>query len=336
MSRPTAVHYLLLCCAIALLPLTPASAGETCGGPGTCIDGAYCDSLRCYAPDSTVSQLFCSCQLLDPDCGLGECVGNSYCEPAGCGNPQCYFADSFLSLALCSGIPLDENCNLTSVEGCTAPPPEMHVWWTFDETSGSTAADIIGNHDGTHVNGPLPWPGMVAGALLFDGIDDHVKAPQLAQHRYDQLTLDAWIKIDRVEADAFYPIVSFGSGTYVLGVSGDELVFATQPSPSSFAYFTNAANLQEQVWIHVAVTADPASEQVVFYVNGQAVQTYSTYQVNPSYGGPNDVWNVGTNGYQSHFFDGMIDEVEIFERPLGSGEIRKIFEAGPSGKCKPR
>ena len=29
--------------------------------------------------------------------------------------------------------------------------------------------------NGTHVNGPVPMPGMVAGGLSFDGVDDYVE-----------------------------------------------------------------------------------------------------------------------------------------------------------------
>ena len=35
------------------------------------------------------------------------------------------------------------------------------------------------------------------------------------------------------------------------------------------------------------------------------------------------------------FFEGVIDEVEIFNRALDEAEIRAIYEAGSAGKCKP-
>ena len=34
-------------------------------------------------------------------------------------------------------------------------------------------------------------------------------------------------------------------------------------------------------------------------------------------------------------FDGLIDEVEIFNRALDALEIQAIFDAGSAGKCKP-
>lgn len=35
------------------------------------------------------------------------------------------------------------------------------------------------------------------------------------------------------------------------------------------------------------------------------------------------------------YFDGLIDEVEIFTRALGASELQAIFNAGSAGKCKP-
>ena len=65
--------------------------------------------------------------------------------------------------------------------GCVAPPPNMAAWWPLDELAGPTAVDIAGfPTNGTHVNGPTPAPGMVAGALSFDGANDYVNVPDLS------------------------------------------------------------------------------------------------------------------------------------------------------------
>lgn len=324
---------------LALCILVPQAYGlDTCGGPGTCIGGSYCDDSVCYLPESNVSKLFCQCQLLDPECGLGFCEGIHYCESSLCGDPVCYDANHFLSLALCSGIPLDNSCQLTSVEGCTAPPPDMVVWWNFDETAGPTAADTMGNNHGTHQNGPLPWPGQVANGLLFDGIDDGVLAPRVDPHSYHNLTLDAWIRLDVTGADLIHPIVHYGahmgaSVEYSFFVDGDELFFATQVQSMSFAIPSSGANLQPHVWHHVAVTADTAKGEVLFYVDGQVVSSYNQYVATGSHLIPGQAWKVGYL-HNDLFFDGMIDEVEIFERPLRAWEIRALYNAGPAGKCK--
>ena len=63
---------------------------------------------------------------------------------------------------------------------CVAPPPMMEAWWPLDELAGPTAADIAGfPTNGTHINGPTPTAGMVAGGLGFNGVNNYV---QVANH----------------------------------------------------------------------------------------------------------------------------------------------------------
>ena len=49
------------------------------------------------------------------------------------------------------------------------PPPGIIAWWSLDETSGSTAADRLGNFLAAYDNGPVPAAGEVRGALRFNG-----------------------------------------------------------------------------------------------------------------------------------------------------------------------
>jgi hypothetical protein len=35
------------------------------------------------------------------------------------------------------------------------------------------------------------------------------------------------------------------------------------------------------------------------------------------------------------YFEGCIDEVELFDRVLSPAEVQSIFDAGPYGKCRP-
>ncbi len=317
-----------------------ASLDERCNviedkgcGPGYCIGDSFCDDCLCYAPDTNISKLFCQCELLDPSCGLGECVGGAYCEGPFCPFPVCYIPSSPISMGMCGGVALDDDCNPIPVPGCVVPPSDMHCWWPFDETSGTTASDIIGSHHGTHFNGPVPTTGMVAGALNFDGVNDFVSAPVGGMHNYHNLTIDAWIKPDVIGPDQ--AIVEYGSFIYGLILEGDELRFYTQPNPLSFAPISLNANIQAGVWTHVAVTAEVVGTggSMRWYVNGNLIHLNSFYTANYSYYSPTWTWEIGGGG-GSNSFNGLIDEVEIFERALSETEIQAIVAAGPAGKCK--
>ena len=49
--------------------------------------------------------------------------------------------------------------------------------WRLDETSGATAVDSAGGHNGTLTNGPSWSSGQFEGALDFDGVDDFIDVP---------------------------------------------------------------------------------------------------------------------------------------------------------------
>ncbi|MFL6196554.1 MAG: LamG domain-containing protein [Thermoanaerobaculia bacterium] len=300
-------------------------------GPGYCVGDSFCDSCACYAPEAPISQVACRCRLMDPSCGLGECVGNgAYCEGPFCPAPVCYAPSSPISQVLCQGAVLGRDCTLGP--SCTPPPWGMKAWWPFDETAGTTAQDIVGGNHGTHQNGPVPTAGKVAYGLSFDGVNDYVNAPAVTTHDYVNLTVDAWIYPRSTNADG-RTILDWGGLTYRLILEGDELRFVTQPNPLSYAPLSTNANIPLGTWTHVAVVADNAAHQIRFYVNGNLVSTFTQYTANYSYMLPGWAWTIGGVPGED-YFDGIIDEVEIFERVLAQSEIQAIVNAGPGGKCK--
>src|SRR5207245_1784631 len=86
---------------------------------------------------------------------------------------------------------------------CVPAPPAMAGWWTLDETSGTTSADIIGPNDGTWMGTPTPVLGEVAGALQFNGTTDFVEVPSSTSLNFGpatggvlgDLSIDAWINV---------------------------------------------------------------------------------------------------------------------------------------------
>ncbi|MDH3589124.1 MAG: DNRLRE domain-containing protein, partial [Gammaproteobacteria bacterium] len=68
--------------------------------------------------------------------------------------------------------------------------------WKLDETSGTTAVDSVGGHDGTLTNGPAWVAGQIDGALDFDGSNDLVSIPHHAIFTQVPMTVSAWFKLN--------------------------------------------------------------------------------------------------------------------------------------------
>lgn len=238
-----------------------------------------------------------------------------------------------------------------SCGGCITPPADMVAWWPFDETSGLTAQDISGvNNLGTHVNGPTPNTGIVAGALCFDGVNDYVQVADHTEVNFlgdcsndaaEAFTIDAWVRTTQSSGLAVildkrsigpvgYHLFLFnGRLGFQMAVPGS---FTNFVAPASGAQFVNVANGS---WNLVTVTATRCrGGQGRLYVNGNLVQSFV-----PLVGGLNNPakLNIGRRdpAFGASSFRGCIDELEMFKRALSNTEVMALFNAGSKGKCKP-
>jgi len=238
---------------------------------------------------------------------------------------------------------------------CVQPPSGMVAWWPLDETSGTTAADIAGfPNNGTHVNGPTPVSGKVAGALRFDGVNDHVRVPDHAELNVGtgNFTLDAWV---RTGSSGLIVLVDKRSGPTPQGYSlflvngrlGFQMangvgssVCAATPTPGracvNYVAPPTSPNVADGQWHHVAAVVDRANATsgVRLYVDG--VQVFAGSPLTGNLDNTSDLYlgmrTPAQNG--GGFLPGDLDEVELIKRALTQQEIQAIFNAGSAGKCK--
>lgn len=214
-----------------------------------------------------------------------------------------------------------------TVEGppppCLSPPPNMVGWWPGD----GNAYDIVGSNSGTLHNGATFAPGMVDHAFSFIrsiGIDDYVQASDTGLPFSNAArTLDFWMKSgpdggipviygDFQPNDAFYVVVLAANACIGQWGGGDAC---------------GSTHVNDSNWHHIALTYDGVSSAILF-VDGaletSIAKTYTTTQTG----------TLLIGGDYPHF-DGLVDEVEIFNRALSQTEIQAIYNANSSGKCKP-
>ena len=93
-------------------------------------------------------------------------------------------------------------------------------------------------------------------------------------------------------------------------------------------------------WSFIAATYD--GEHLRLYVNGQEVQSLvHRGKMAPAF--PDSFLIIGSedgvehcdNCDGKHSFQGLIDEVSVYDRALSAGEIWSIFAADEAGKCPP-
>ena len=212
------------------------------------------------------------------------------------------------------------------------PPSEGLVgYWNFDEGSGNIAVDISGNgNTGILVNNPAWVDGKSGKALSFNGIDNYVHISDSSSLDVtSQITLETWV-FPRSYVDYTGMVSHMISRSDYSG--GPVYVLAMYPDNHKVNYDINFVNtyhqsnaeIQLNTWTHLAVTYDGSN--VRFYINGEfdssyayvgSISTTSNWlaigcKPTDPYGG------VGTYAY----FNGIIDEVKIYNRALSQQEIQ--------------
>jgi subtilisin-like proprotein convertase family protein/sugar lactone lactonase YvrE len=221
---------------------------------------------------------------------------------------------------------------------CIAPPSGMIAWWPADEN----AFDIAGIHNGTFQDSATIGAGKVGSGFSFDGTDDHINVGDVDLPV--TFTVDAWINPTSLTGGPF--IISKDNGntahSYYLQVfAGGSLEAVVRNAAAGVTEYTSTTSpVTTGSWQHVAMTYDgnaAAGSKIKFYYNGALLA--ATVQGGQDAGGtPNDIPDatlIGTFVPGLSEFTGGIDEVELFNRVLDSGEIQSIFAADTVGKCKP-
>ncbi len=204
----------------------------------------------------------------------------------------------------------------------------------FDETGGFTAFDSIAGNDG-NLEGDPQWQdtaGVFGGALDFDGDGDYVDLGfSTVLDEAQAFTITAWLKLD--DFDDYSGIVGFGDNStrpFWMWVAKDgvanarkvRIVFDTEGVDKA-CNLTSASNFVEDMWTHIAVVWDNTSDYCYLYINGQLDQSIQTSGDTLAVSGVDKylgVINLSAGGY----WDGLIDDVQIYDQALSSDEIADL------------
>jgi hypothetical protein len=199
--------------------------------------------------------------------------------------------------------------------------------WTFDEGSGSIAHNSAGSGDGT-ISGATWEAGKIGGALRFDGVNDYVNCGHAAVLSGMQaITISAWINADTWKTGEGARIISkrgstssYDTSIYANPTRSAAASFYGQNGAITVASSTPAFALNE--WYLITAT-DTGSVQKL-YVNGMNVATTNT-NTGAILSNTSNVW-IGTyNNNSSTMFDGLIDDVRIYDYALSAGEVTQLY-----------
>ncbi len=204
----------------------------------------------------------------------------------------------------------------------------------FDGTGGDVIDNSINGLNGTTRNGAGSTTGKICRAASFDGTDDDILVPDNDKFDFDPavgFTVSAWVYVT-ADNDGVYVSKMSGTGNddgWDLELYGGDIYFDI----NGFAAYAGYAKPSVNSWHHIVGVYDPnANNEVILYMDGQFKDdvNYNTTFRNAT----NDDLTIGSggaNGYQE-YYDGNIDEVKIWSRPLSAAEISDMYDNEAAGR----
>jgi hypothetical protein len=238
-----------------------------------------------------------------------------------------------------------------ALEWAATPPSLLPIaHWKLDDGTGLTAIDSEGGHDGTRTNGPAWTTGQDNGALDFDGTDDYVDLTSDAE--LDDVfvggaTVMTWIyprswgeSVNGRILDKTSEISGDRDG-WMIAVKGDTpaIQFAQGFTGVRGFWRSQSGTVALNTWVHVAVVYDASSDanDAEIYLDG--VKQSPLVEITPSGTIRSDAsislrmgnWAQDT----TRTFDGIIDDVRIYDRMLSVTEIANIAAGSGGGSGPP-
>ncbi|MDI6603477.1 MAG: LamG domain-containing protein, partial [Patescibacteria group bacterium] len=197
--------------------------------------------------------------------------------------------------------------------------------------------DSKGTNHGTRYGTGVPFettsPKLGVASGKFNGVNDRVVLPTPVTPLGSK-TLEVWIKTSSTKSNQYIlasGICSSGSHGVGLGIYNGKAFFQSMKGSGSRFTLFSSVFVNNGNWHHIVGTWDgtTAANGVKLYVDG-VLETQGTANavetVNPTY---NLCFGQSPEctGY-NYWFDGLIDEVAIYNRALSAEEIKQHYEAG--------
>jgi len=194
--------------------------------------------------------------------------------------------------------------------------------WKLD---GNAADPVGGNHGIVHGN-PVWTIGQFDGALYFDGDGDYVDCGNDSSlNLTNNFSISAWLNSDNTGpvlpiCKGNVPAWESGGAYSILCIPSNGILafYVRDSSNTEYGYATTAVSLNE--WTHIVGTF--SNGDIIVYKNG-------SFAAEGNLGAPTIHCNdgsfaIGAEGDGGMSFDGVIDDVRIYDRALSEAEVEAI------------
>lgn len=213
------------------------------------------------------------------------------------------------------------------------------VYWSFDESEGKTASDVLGSHEAT-LTGSASWEpggGKIGGALKLDGSGSTAEDTNGADYinGLSAFSISVWVKSASVDSDRgiIHGIdPDGGDHTFTLRYDakgwaggGVNVIKAGITTTGGDQAYESTSNMQTTEWQHLALTWS-SGNKLALYIDGELDEPTDNGDATEG-----EIKNVtkfligkGAKDNENKSWDGLIDEVHLYDRVLEVGEITSL------------
>ncbi|MGW2281961.1 LamG-like jellyroll fold domain-containing protein [Streptomyces sp. NPDC001770] len=197
--------------------------------------------------------------------------------------------------------------------------------WNLDENKGTKAADSGPNHASLTLTGGASWTQGVSGsALKFSGDAQYAQTAGPVVDTTKDYSVSAWVTLDQLP------------GNYASAVSQDgrrtENPFYLQYGQGAFAFSLPGGNRARAVttpelgkWYHLVGVRQ--GDTISIYLDGKLAASAPAGGAGDVSTGPLSLGRAKWNGNPTDFWNGSVDQVQVFDKALGAADVSALYAA---------
>ena len=207
-------------------------------------------------------------------------------------------------------------------------------FWRLEETSG-TRYDLSTNKNNLTDNNTVGYAiGKIGNAADFEASNlEYLSITDAAQTGLDitgEITISCWIKPESIGST--YVIIgkwkpegnfSYQLNQRYMGEIQNQIMFQLSPNGSAATTAYSSSKVSAGNWYHIAATLNQTTDKMQVYFNGSADGASVSYTSNIY--NSNAPFYVGNDSGMIYYYDGLIDEIIIWNTCLTADEIAQVY-----------